>query len=243
MAKVTQKTILVTGATSGIGRAITLSLARDNTTIIAIGRNKIRLQSLQRDISNQGGICHTYSIDFRKQVSVKRLYRNIKKRFKKIHWIIYSAGTIGTDESMDHIKESTVKNIFAVNIFSILSMTSLFLSLVKRGGFIHISSTAGIWGNGRKPIYSASKGALNAFGKSLAWYLSDKKDLSSIVICPGPTNTPMRQKTAGDADKHQSPVVIADVVKYIIDGKSKYKNGDVLIINKNKISVESRLTD
>ena len=117
MTKANQKIVLVTGATSGIGKAIALTLGQYDMTIIAVGRNKRKLQSLRRDIWNQGGVCHTYSVDLGKQASVKTLSQNIKKRFSKIYWIIYSAGTMGTDVSMDHKKQKNDKNNVEVNYF------------------------------------------------------------------------------------------------------------------------------
>lgn len=241
MATSRKRTILITGATSGIGEAIALSLGQRNTVIIAVGRNKKKLSSLRKHIIAQGGVCHTYSVDLSKRTGITKLCRDIKKKLKTVHWIIYAAGAIEADESMDHIRESAVKHIFAVNIYSILFMTSLLLPIVKRGGFVHISSTAGIWGNGRKPIYAASKGALNTYGKSLAWYFKDNKELSSIVVCPGPTNTPMRQKAAGDAKKHQSPEVIAKLVREIVSGKTNYRNGDIVIVRDNRRKLYQRL--
>lgn len=231
MKKFRNKIMLITGATGGIGKETALMLAKENAVILAVGRNKKRLVSLKNTIIASGGLCHIYNIDLSQPKKIKNLCQKIKKEFKSIDWIIHSAGYIASSE---HITKT-----FNVNLFSFIELVNLFNRNIKRGA-IAISSTAGIWGNQKYPVYSASKGALNVYCQSLARQFSQKK-LSSISICPGPTNTPMREKIAHDALSHQSPKIIASVIKKIISGKSNYKNGDIIIARDKKTKIHQRL--
>jgi len=234
-----KKIILITGATGGIGKAIALLLAQQKGyCILAIDRNSRKLKALQKNITSCGGICYLYKTDLAQYTELKKLYKNIYEKFKTIDWIVHSSGYIDIKETFSSkISTPLIQNTFAVNTFSPIYLTQQFLKHIKRdGGVIYISSTAGIHGNDKFPIYSASKGALNNYSEALAKYLAAKK-ISSIVVCPGPTNTPMREKVAHDASDQQSPYTIASVIQKIIGRKSVYKNGDIIIVRNKKKSL------
>jgi len=136
-----------------------------------------------------------------------------------------------------------LKKTFSVNLFAPAYLDYKFKNnLKKNGGVIAISSTAGLSERPDYPVYAASKSGLNIFSKSLAKYFSkNRKALSSIIICPGPTNTPMRERLAHDAKKHQSPEFIAELIKKIISGKSPYRNGDIITARNNELKIFERL--
>ncbi len=113
---------------------------------------------------------------------------------KQYNWLICAHGVLD---------ESNVYDTFITNVMSTIEL----VEEVKTKNVIFISSTSGIKGNDKYPIYSASKAALNMYAKLKGYY----------VVCPGATDTKMFRKLGLDV-KPQSPDVVAELVEQIING-------------------------
>ena len=209
------KTILLTGAGGGIGSVIKKALEQSGDRVIGIGRADADL-SVHSDIQKlqdkaQGGI----------------------------DWLVCAHGYIDTETDLEKQRPEDIKTTFDVNIISLVYLTQILLPHIRSGGgVIFISSSAGLNPNGRYAAYSASKAAVNAFSQALA---HNKPELVCVSVCPGPTNTGMRERVAHDAAKHQSPEVIAAVVADILNGKGEYKSGDVVLVKDGLTSIASRI--
>ena len=229
--------LLITGATSGIGRSIALRLAAEQRTILAVGRSQAKLQELKNQVEAAGGNCHSFEADLESTDAIKTLCSSVLSEVDTLDWIIHSAGHIDDQDSFAQTDTHPRQKTFATNVFAVISLTQLLKdSIAKQGGSLMISSTAGIWGNGTYPLYAASKGALNNFAKSLAHAWEDT-ERRSLVICPGPTNTPMREQIANDAAQQQDPAVIADMTETMFKNPQQYKNGSIVVVRDGKISL------
>lgn len=233
------KYILVIGATGGIGSAIVKRAINAGFIVIATGTKKTNLEKLKNQFSDA---VITYQCDLTKPTSFKKFYTFTKTYTHQIDWMIHAAGFIDTREFLSKPDDRIMRKTFLINIESIIKITYLFLPIIKKnGGVIMISSTAGIWGNPQYPAYSASKGALNTFTQSLARQIANTGK-RSIAICPGPTRTSMRERIAKDSNKHQYPDTIADVTMNIVNDKTTYRNGDIIIIRDGVQTLHSRIT-
>lgn len=233
-----KKNIVIIGATGGIGQAIALKLTNRHTNLILVARDIEPLQMLADQSKLTSSII--YAVNLENYLERENFCDEIDKRFEKIDWVIYSAGFISKDDSMMDYKENVAKKTFEINFFAPFHITKRLAAKTENdGGFVFISSTAGISGNGLVPAYASSKGALNSFARSLAlsWQETSKR---SIIVSPGPTNTKMREELAGDSVQHQSPHIVADLVDKIITEASDYRNGSNLIVRDGKISFESK---
>ncbi len=235
------KTIAITGASGGIGRAIALLLSKHNVAIVAVGRDKNEIDRLCSDITSKGGVCSGYAADLGDYSAVEQLAQQIKER-GQIDWLINTIGWINESGAIEDENEQSIIKSFQSNILAVVYLVKFFLPFLRRGGgILTLSSTAGISGNGKHSVYSAAKGAVNTFTQAIARHIAPR-DLASIAICPGPTNTLMREKIAHDAAKHQSPDVIAKLMLNIVEEKSKYKNGDIVTIKDGVDELFSELT-
>jgi short-subunit dehydrogenase len=222
-----KKHVLITGASSGIGKATASLLRNGHTHIHAVGRSEEALKILQTVIGADH--CTIYQIDLRSEVERNSLERAITQNCEHIDWIIHCAGFIDPNEST-LIAADSMRQTFETNTYAPIILHSLLLPHMQaNGGVVFVSSTAGIWGSETFPIYSASKAAINMYAQSIArmWAQTLR---TSITLCPGATNTPMRERARGDADQHQSPEIVAATIVKIILGESSYKNGDVVIV-------------
>ena len=215
------KSIVITGASSGIGQATAELYKQKGEKVTELTRDALDLSAR----------------------NIETTIPQVINKIKDIDWLIHVAGFVNPRESFDNL--DTLEETFNVNLFSAIYLTKAILpKLNENGGIIFVSSSAGIIGSGRVPLYATSKGGLNTFAQSLAFHFKfNDTSKSSFVVAPGPTNTRMRDLTSGDGNKHQSPESVARVLLDITSGSNQYQNGDIIIVNNSKDSLYSRLVD
>ena len=160
--------------------------------------------------------------------------RALKERIGSVDWIVAAHGFIDTETTLEQQSPENIEKTFAVNSLSIVWLAKEF----PTSNMIAISSSAGIAPNGHYAAYSASKAAVNALVQALA---RNRQERTFFALAPGPTNTEMRQRIAGDAAQMQSPAVVAALARDLILGKTENKSGDIILIRDGAISVVSRL--
>src|SRR3989344_2179527 len=221
------KKVVITGAGSGIGQATALILAKAGANVIIVSKSQKHLDQTAKLIALAGSDCTAYKVNLEKLGEIEKLTEKLKKRFKTIDWLINCTGAIEHEEKLKDFS-----SMFTVNSLTPIYLTRLLTPFLNRhGGIINISSIAGIWGSPASPVYAASKAALNFYSQQVARQFTEAKSgLSCITIAPGRTNTPMRQKIAGDAKLYQGPEVIGQAIAQIIAKESRFKNGDMVIV-------------
>jgi len=222
----TLKNIVVTGAGGGMGKKISKYAVTAGFKIIAIGKDESKLEALQKELGAEN--VTPIQVDLEDIKATQAIIEFIKKTHGRISWLINNAGYISKNES-ESVSEVFRKTFYINTRASILMSFGILPAIEENGGVINISSTASIWGNTSYPVYSASKAALNIFGVSMAKKMIGTT-IKIITICPGPTNTQMRENFFGDASHHQDPEVVASLIADIIKGTTSYSNGDVVII-------------
>ena len=149
------KTIVITGAGKGIGKATAILAASKGYSVIGLSRNVDKLKNIKN--------LYPYSIDITKERSIKKVTETIKSKFSKIDILINNAGTL---LNLPFIKSSIeeFKKVYEVNVFGLAEVTRLFLPLINNDGHvINISSMGGVQGSSKFPglsAYSSSKGAV-----------------------------------------------------------------------------------
>lgn len=212
------KNVLITGANGGIGGSIEKKLTEAGFNVIGI---------TQKDA------------DLSKKEAIDALKVGILSSVSQIDWIICAHGFIDTEQVLEKQTEENIEATFRLNTLSIVYLAQALLEKVPEGGgMIAISSSAGVRPSGRLAVYSASKAAVNSFMQALAMNRPSQKFFS---LCPGPTNTQMRERIAGDAAQMQSPDVIADVVVELVNGASTYNSGNVILVKDGVSSIVSTL--
>jgi NAD(P)-dependent dehydrogenase (short-subunit alcohol dehydrogenase family) len=157
--------------------------------------------------------------------------RAIKERLKDHEIMCVAHADTDTDEEFDWlicahgiINEQDLIGTFMANVISNI----LLADKINTKGIIFVSSMAGIRGNDKYPVYSASKAALNMYCK----LISTKRNC--YVLCPGPTDTPMFRKLNITDVQPQSPLEVAKVVERIMNGE--FKNGDIISVRNGVVT-------
>jgi len=188
---VVYNTILITGASSGIGRALALQYAQANIHLLLTGRNKKRLEQVVTLCTLKGARVESKIVDIRHRDDVKNW---LTKCYKKspIDLIFANAGVSGgTADGKE--SEEQIYNIFDTNIYGVLHTIEPLIPLMikrKKGYIALISSMASLQPMPSSPAYSATKVCVRYYGHSLRNYLK-QFGISVSVICPGFIKTPL----------------------------------------------------
>ncbi|MCB9816293.1 SDR family NAD(P)-dependent oxidoreductase [Candidatus Nomurabacteria bacterium] len=229
------KTVLLLGATGGIGEAITKSLSITNTTLLLHGKSNEKLELLKAKLAGHGNQVHLLPADLSDKTELQLFTESLSKQVEKIDWIIFAAGFINEHEFEDKSPQTEVKTFMINAVAPTYIIKSQLGNLGEEGGIITISSTAALWGNPEFPIYASSKAALNTFTQIVAKLFGHTKK-RALTVCPGATNTQMRERVAKDSETQQSPEIISSLVKEIIYCPEKYSNGDTVVVKNGNAS-------
>ena len=196
------KTILITGASSGIGKACVLAADKMGASVILLGRNEERLKETIAATNNKD--LHQYfSIDLTDYKSVNEIFSQFKNQKIKLHGIINAAGISTTlplkRSTPEKILQFTNINVAASINISQLATQKYFLS-DQGASVIFISSVMGMVGETGKTLYSITKGALIAAARSMAVELASKK-VRVNCVSPGVVDSPMSKSAVYNRDE------------------------------------------
>ncbi|OUP07127.1 short-chain dehydrogenase [Mediterranea sp. An20] len=189
------KRILITGASSGIGRQCAIDCSKIGATVILLARNEEGLKETLAEMESSERHCY-FSVDLSITGNLEQLVKDIVNRKGTIDGVINCAG-ISSVTPLTLVTEDLFSKYCNVNIFSAINLTK---EVVKRGHFskkgcsiIFISSIMGCVGEKGKTLYSATKGALISASRSLAYELAIKQ-IRVNVVSPGAIMTPINME-------------------------------------------------
>ncbi|SER15140.1 hypothetical protein SAMN04487944_101411 [Gracilibacillus ureilyticus] len=185
------KVALITGASSGIGKEITLQLASRGVTPVMIARSEEVMQSLQQEINkNYNMNSYYYSVDLTDEKEWERTINEIQITLPAIDIIINNAG-FGIFELFDQMNWEKAEQMLLLNTHSLMYTTYRFLPLLKRKSqahIINIASQAGRISTPKAAVYSASKAAVISFTNALRMELA-ATDVKVTSVNLGPVKT------------------------------------------------------
>ncbi len=202
------KTVLITGASSGIGAALAEVLARKGAQLVLGARNSAKLQAVADALPNGGAArCICVATDVSREADCRALVQAGLDRFGSLDAVINNAG-ISMRALFRDADLEVIRQLMETNFWGSVYCTKYALpSILERGGHVvGISSIAGYRGLPARTGYSASKFAMQGFLEALRTeHLHD--GLHVLVVCPGFTNTAIRQAslTADGSAQGQSP--------------------------------------
>jgi NAD(P)-dependent dehydrogenase (short-subunit alcohol dehydrogenase family) len=238
------KNIVITGASSGIGRQIALEAAREGANVILIARNSDRLEETR---SLAGGNKHLiYSFDITDFDKIDGLIDEIVTKTGLISGFVHSAG-IESTIPFRNMKGVTYEEMMRVNVISGLEFARSIArkkSVNPEGaGFVFIGSVMGDLGKEGKVGYCATKGALTSSVKAMALELSNKK-IRCNSIQPGIVQTEMvkhlfetlPESSVADISKQHplglgAPEDVANLAIFLLSEKSRWITGSEIIID------------
>ena len=213
------KIALVTGASRGIGKAISLALAGAGATVILSARTIEKLKEVKAEIEKGGGKAEVIPVDLSKTDDIISLFKDIKDRFGKLDILINNAA-IGIFGDMTDLTEEDFDKTFEVNVKSIFTASKQALKMMipkKSGYIINISSVQGVKAYKQQSIYAASKHAVMGISKALAAEVQEHNIRISAIL-PGGVDTDLISDARPDLDRSIliKPEDIASTVLYLL---------------------------
>lgn len=181
--------VLVTGASSGLGRALALAYAEPGRRLILLGRDPARLAAVAGEAKAKGADVVSVLADVADRAGMEQALAGLPCL---PDLVIANAGISGGTGGVEDPAEQT-RRIFAVNVDGVLNSVLPLLEPMRRrrsGQVAIVSSLAGLRGLPGAPAYSASKAAVRAWGEGLRGWLA-RDGISVSVVCPGFVVTPM----------------------------------------------------
>jgi NAD(P)-dependent dehydrogenase (short-subunit alcohol dehydrogenase family) len=186
--KLAGKVALVTGAGSGIGRAIAVRFAQEGAQVVAASRT---LENVEETARLAGGETLALRTDVRAEDDVQAMVERAQERFGRIDILVNNAG-IGTSKSILECEPDEWDRVFAVNVRGVYLCTRAVLpGMLKRGEgvIINIASALGLVGVPKRAAYCASKGAVITLTKQVATEYAGQ-GVRCNCICPGTVDSP-----------------------------------------------------
>lgn len=239
------KTILVTGASSGIGQATAIECSKLGASVVITGRNKERLEQTFHNLDVSQGQNHQMLIaDLTNDDSLEQFV----KQLPSLDGVLSNAGVLKNPVPIKFIKDDAMHDIFDANLFSHVKLARDLhkkKKLNKNASYVFTASTGGVAthvvGNS---IYDMTKSAINAFVKSCAVDLSSR-GIRCNAVCPGMIMTPMTKPegTLSEADyqkdiknhyllgRYGQPEEVAHVIAFLLSDASSFMTGASVMVD------------
>lgn len=245
MERVKGKLAIVTGAAQGIGEAIARRLSGEGAAVAILDIQYEKAQVVARDIEVKGGKAIAVRMDITDSPAVKRAVKEVQDAFGRVDILVNNAGW---DKAAPFVQleEELWDRIIAINLRGHLTVTRAVLDgMIKRnyGRIVNIASDAGRAGSSGESVYSACKGGMIAFTKTLARELVRYNILVNCV-CPGPTDTAFLANVSKDNPKLVEglqraipmrrlgrPEDIAPAVAFLASDEASYITGQTLSVS------------
>jgi len=235
------KTILITGASTGLGAETARVLAPENEIFIHYNASADAARQVADDVVKLGGKAHLVQADLSTEQGCRDLVQAVSQKTEKLDVLFNNAGGLIRRAPATACDWSLMQQVFALNTFSAMMMTSLCIPLLEKGTdpcVINNSSLATRHGAPTATIYGAAKGAVGVFTKGAAKELAPKIRVNAVA--PGVILTPFHYKVSTpeqlDLWQENTPLKrhghaghIASAVKFLIE--NDFVTGETIDIN------------
>jgi len=236
------KTVVVTGAASGIGRATAVAFARAGAHVMLADINQEAGEAVASTLRGQGYDAEFFRVDITDAQSIEAFRKAVLAKRPQVDIVANVAGWGRTEPFVEN-KPEFWKKLIDLNFLGTVMVTRAFLDgmMERRSGrIVTVASDAGRVGSLGETVYSGTKGGVIAFTKALAREMA-RYDVTVNCVCPGPTDTPLM---AAVPDKIKEafarvtpmrrlaqPSEIADAILFFAGPQSQFVTGQVLSVS------------
>jgi NAD(P)-dependent dehydrogenase (short-subunit alcohol dehydrogenase family) len=236
--KLKNKSVLITGADSGIGKAVALLFAKEGADIAIIYHSNTEdAEKTKSEVENLGRKSLIFKGDINDYEFCTKTVQKVVSEFNGIDILINNAGVQFPSESIEDLKEENIRKTFGSNIIGMILLTKVVFPYLKQGSsVINTTSAAAYQGHPELLDYSATKGAIVSFTRSLALQ-AKPKGIRVNAVAPGPVATPLTEKTFGEEEedtnkppfeRNASPEEIATSFLFLASDDAAQITGQIL---------------
>lgn len=242
------KAVVVTGASSGMGRQIALNFAKEGATVIAVARRKERLEQLAEEAKGLPGKILPYPGDISKQEVNEGMIDYAVKTCGKLDVLVNNAGVMDEFKPIAEVTNELWEKIINVNLngpmFAMRKAVQVMLTQPAGGNIVNIASIGGVRGCRAGAAYTASKHALVGMTKNTAYMYVDKH-IRCNAICPGGVDTEVMNNQTDISQGGMArimagldrsipagkPADIAAAALFAASDEAKFLNGAVIVVD------------
>lgn len=241
MGKLDGKIVVITGATSGIGKAFAFLFAKEGAKVVINGINDFDGENVCKQINSLGGSCEYFHCDVSKSQEVTNFKFEFCKKYKKLDILVNNAGVLITDD-IENMKDEEWDRSFSINTNSVMYMTRAFIRLIidSKGCILNNASIDGLQSltRGWKCIpYSCSKASVIKFTNMCALHYA-QYGVRVNCLCPGVTKTNLfTNKNYGrmiegiPLGRMAEPEEIAKAALFLVSDDASYITGASLVVD------------
>lgn len=236
--KLRGKSVIITGADSGIGKAVALLFAQEGANIAIIYyEDHESAEETKNEILKLGRKCITFSGDINDYEFCEETAGKVASKFGGIDILINNAGVQFPADNIEDLKEENIRKTFDSNIVGMILLTKVVFPYLKEGGnVINTTSAVAYQGHAELLDYSATKGAIVSFTRSLALQ-AKPKGIRVNAVAPGPVATPLTKETFNEENddptkspfkRKATPEEVAASFLFLVSNDSAQITGQVL---------------
>ena len=214
--------ILITGASTGIGAETAKEMAPGNELYLHYFSSVEAAEAVAKQVESSGGKPHLFQADLREELGCRSLVDAVRKSGENLDVLVNNAGGLVKRQGVREYEWTLIQEIFVLNTFSAMMVTSLCLPLLEKGtnpSIVFLTSVAARTGAPSATTYAASKGALDTLTRGLASELAP--DIRVNAVAPGVIETPFHEK-----------VSTPERMKSFAEGAALKRNGKACHISK-----------
>lgn len=236
-----KKVCIVTGATSGIGRAVAVQLGSEGGCVVVVGRSAEEGREVVREIKAAGGDALFALADVGKDAQLQAIVRKTLARWQRVDVLISNAAAM-TYVPLLKLPPKEWDTLMQVNLRALFRLCQLCLPHMKRGSIVAVSSVHAHQTTANVVPYATSKGAIEAFVRGLSQEIAHTHARINAVA-PGAVNTPMlwdnpnvksgREKITGQVGQ---PEELAAAICFLAAAESSFINGTTLVADGGRLA-------
>jgi len=238
------RSVVVTGASRGLGLAIANKLAKTGWRVIAIARKESdQLAELVRDLArDQQGSIHFKAFDLEQVSEIPAMVKELRKEYGSLYGLVNNAG-LGTSGVLATMRDTQIERLIRLNILSPLTLTKYIVRLMMADGggrIVNVASIVGFTGFSGLSVYSTTKASLIGFTRSLAREVG-QLGINVNAVAPGLLDTDLvrgvdKQQRANVARRSALRRLAevddaADAVEFLLSDKAKNITGTVITVD------------
>jgi 3-oxoacyl-[acyl-carrier protein] reductase len=235
------RTILITGAGTGIGAETAKHLAAGNVIFVHYHSSKDAASRVASEVEKKGGRAFLVKADLSTERGCAALVEEVARRTESLDGLVNNSGGLVRRLPVKALEWSLMEEVFALNVFSAMKVTSLCVPLLEKGAdpcVVNISSVAARIGAPSATIYGAAKGAIDTFTRGAARELAPRIRVNAVA--PGVIETPFHDKVstpermrewreATPLKRNGQAIHIAKAIRFILE--NDFVNGETVDVN------------
>lgn len=238
------KIVLLTGASSGMGKEISLLFAQEGAKVVAVARRMDRLEELSKEAEDLPGEIVALEGDISKDTNIDRMVEFTMEKFGRIDVLVNNAGILDNFVPVADLTDELWNKVLNINLNAPMKLCRKIIPIMEKqgkGNIINTASLGGLYGGRAGTAYTVSKFGLIGLTKNIA-YMYAEKGIRANAICPGGVDTEisshlqpnefgMERVMKGTANniRSGSSKEIANIALFLASDESSFINGDTII--------------